>query len=343
MTFAFISSIRKTLANPDIAIDLGTANTRLYAQGQGLIADEPSLVRMRAETGDIEAVGARAVEPALYASEQRLVSPLRAGVIADVDAAAALLTPLVKRARTRGLIKPRVLACAPTDAQGDERAALVEAMHRAGASAVKVVPEPLAAAIGIGIDVSSGYAQMIVDIGDGVTDIAIIRSGSLIFTAAVRTACSDLIAAVSNLVADRYGIDIYRQDAERLMRLVGARNKYSPTVPYVVAGSDSRTGLQRRVPIAAQEVAEVFDPVLKKITSFVGKTFRKLPDEIACEVIENGIQLTGGGVCLWGMGKLIADETAITVRSAKDPLRSVINGARKMLAVGVQTNLWLDQ
>jgi rod shape-determining protein MreB and related proteins len=341
MTPTFFSRLRKSIADPDMAIDLGTANTRLYAHGCGLLADEPSIVKLRADTGAIESVGISAAF-SFKTPDYAFVSPLSSGVVTDIKAAAALLSPMMRRARRLGLLKPRVLTCAPTDACEDERAALVEATRRAGASAVAVAPEPLAAAIGIGMDVSSEHAQMLVDIGDGITDIAVIRSGELIITDAERTACSDLTRAVQQLVARRHGVELYAREAEQLIRKVGAAGRRLPASPYVVAGDDCRTRQLRRVGVYGQEVAGAIDPVLKTIVSAVGRIVRKLPPEISCEVVESGIRLTGGGACLSGITDLIAAETKLEVSAAKDPMRAVINGARQMLAVGMTTNLWMQ-
>lgn len=333
------SCLRKALADPDIALDLGTANTRLYARGQGIIADEPSIVRMSTDTGRIEEVGVSAAF-SIKDKQHALVSPLRAGVVADVKATTALLTPLLRRSRRMGILKPRVLVCAPTDACEEERAALIEATRSAGASAVAIAPEPLAAAIGGGMDVASPHAQMIVDIGDGVTDIAVIRLGSLVATDAVRLACSDLTHAVCDLAATRYDVKLYQNEAERLVRKIGATRQQNLSASYIAAGDDSRTGTLRRVNIYGHEIAAALNPVLKDIIAAVGAALRNLPPEIACEVIESGIRLTGGGACLPGMTALIADETNITVKPVREPMRAVINGARQMLAVGEVTNLW---
>jgi rod shape-determining protein MreB len=339
MQSSLITSVRRVLADPDIAIDLGTANTRLYAQGHGMLADEPSVVQVCTETGAVEAVGLTATQQPVR-GPNRLVSPLRAGVIADVDAAAALLNPLLKRAKRFGLWRPRVLACAPTSASENERLALVEATRRAGASAVVLAPEPLAAAIGIGMDVGAPYAQMLVDIGDGVTDIAVIRSGELIITSAVRTACSNLIAAVAKLIAKQHDMRLYYQEAQRLIQTVGTGRPGLAQDAFVVAGLDRQTGLQRRVRVQGEDVANVMNPALNLIADAVGQAVRQLPDEIACEVIESGIRLTGGGACLTGISELLANETSLEVRAAKDPMLAVIKGARKMLAVGIRTNIW---
>lgn len=339
MAFSFCSILRSTLGDPDIALDLGTANTRLYARGKGLIADEPSIVRLSTDTGQIESVGLSAAF-SLKDKNHSLLSPLRAGVVADVKATTALLTPLLSRGRRLGILKPRVLVCCPTDAREAERAALIEATRQAGAAAVAVAPEPLAAAIGGGLDVASEHSQLIVDIGDGVTDIAVIRSGSLLITDAVRIACSDLTNAICDLVRERYGVQPYANEAERLVRKVGALPHTALPAFYIVAGDDVRTGMMRRVNVYSHEIAAALFPVLKEIVSVVSTATRKLPPEIACEVIETGIRLTGGGACLPGITKLLTDETQLQVKLVKEPMRAVINGARQMLTVGAATNLW---
>ncbi|MBL8204782.1 MAG: rod shape-determining protein [Blastocatellia bacterium] len=341
MAYRFISYLRKTVADPDIALDLGTANTRLYARGQGLIADEPSIVRMQTDTGRIEEVGISAAF-SLKDKQHSIVSPLRAGVVADVKATTALLTPLLRRGRRMGILRPRVLVCAPTDACEEERAALIEATRSAGASAVAIAPEPLAAAIGGGMDVAAEHAQMIVDIGDGVTDVAVIRLGSLLVTDAVRIACSDLNQAVSDLAAERYSLKLYQKEAERLVQKIGATNPQNITSSFIAAGDDVRTGSLRRVNIYGHEIAAALNPVLKEIVTAIRQAVHNLPPEIACEVIESGIRLTGGGACLPGITTLIANETNLAVKPVREPMHAVINGARQMLAIGAATNLWLD-
>ena len=342
---SFVSGIRRVSAGPDLAIDLGTANTRLYAHGHGLIADEPSIIMVRPDTGAVEAVGAGA-KYHVHSGKRRLVAPLRSGVVADVEAASALLRPLFRRARRFCISKPRLLACTPTDAGSEERAALVEAASRAGAGRVVLVPEPLAAAIGAGMDVTLDYAQMIIDVGDGVTDMAIMRSGELIMTRAIRTAYSDLKRSVSDVVAKSCGIDLNPQDAERLIREIGSGNRGSieassgASAPHVAAGKDLRTGLLRRARVSKKDLALAMDSVLNEIVGFVVSTVRTLPPDISCEVIESGIRLTGGGALLEGLENVLSAETGIEVRKARDPLHSVIDGARQMLRTGITTGLW---
>ena len=330
----------RNLLAPDLAIDLGTANTRLYARGHGLIADEPTLIKIQPGTGAVEAVGARAARLSKLDRFAYAVSPLHAGVVADVEAASSLLKFFLSRAQRLGILRPRALACAPTDACEEERAALIEATRRAGASAVVVVPEPMAAAIGAGLDVSSPYAQMVVDIGDGVTDIAVIRSGALVTTSAVRTACSDLRHSVSQTIAFRYGALLFSEEAERLMRVVGASGDYERERLFLTQGTDLLTGEPMSICISSHDVVEAVEPPLEIIVNAILRAVRDLPSETSCEVIETGLCLTGGGAQLQGLSERLTDATSLTVRVADDPMRAVINGACQMLKVGIATDIW---
>lgn len=322
MSSAIGQTLRRFFGDPDVAIDLGTANTRLYARGRGLIADQPSVVaRHGSRHGSL---------PSRHAAPATQVFPLQAGVVTDVQAASELLRPIFHRARRFGLMRPRALACAPTSASPAEREALVEATRKAGAGRVSVTYEPLAAAVGAGLDISSGHARMLVDIGEGVTDIAVIRSNEIIASGAVRTACSDLHVAVTSMLVDRYGVSVERSEAERLTRWVGARRFRAS--PQLVRGLDCATGRERRVEVTSEVVADAVSPPIETIVGAVRSAVRDLPRETAHEVLAGGICLTGGGACLPGMLDKIALEVAIPVRRARDPMRAVINGARLMLA-----------
>ncbi|MBL8149037.1 MAG: rod shape-determining protein [Blastocatellia bacterium] len=339
MYSAIVSGLRRAFADPDVAIDLGTANTRMYALGRGLIADEPSLVKVSSKTGVVEAVGARAAD--LAKNELDTVSPLRAGVIADLSATVSLLQPLLSRAKRFGIIKPRALACAPTDACESEREALIEATRRAGASSVVIAPEPIAAAIGMGLDITSPYAQMLVDIGDGVTDIAVIRSSKLVKTVAIRKACSDLHKAVRNMAEQNYGLLLSLHEAERLTCEIGTLVTCISPMFFKAVGTDAITGKERAIEINNHEVYEAMNPVIATIIKAIKELVRDLPHSTACEVIENGVCLTGGGARLNGLAKRIEKETLLDIKLAADPLRAVINGAKQMLAAGLATSMWM--
>jgi rod shape-determining protein MreB len=209
----------------------------------------------------------------------------------------------------------------------------------AGASAVQISPEPLAAAIGAGLDVSRTDAQMVVDIGDGVTDIAVIQSGSLVHSAAIRLACSDLHAAVREHAANRYRSALLPSEAVRLVRHVGADPE---RLPGYVAGRatvcDGRW--ERAVEMDPRELWNAVAPVYARIIRHIGDTVRDLPPSIACEVIGSGVCLTGGGALLRGLANRIHSEILIDVHVAHDPLHAVIDGAREMLSTAIEVDLW---
>ncbi|MBI4852066.1 MAG: rod shape-determining protein [Acidobacteria bacterium] len=342
MLDSVFSNLRKVVADPDVAIDLGTANTRLYAHGKGIIADIPSAVKVNREKGSIEAVGRSALASDKNNSSIDSILPLRSGVIKDIEGAAYLLTPLLRRVRRFGLIKPRVLACAPTDATSEEREALVEATIRAGAATVKIAPEPLAAAIGVGLDISSPYAQMLVDIGDGVTDIAVIRDSTLVTTAATRIACSDLHKAIQDMVLAQYNLSISISEAEKLAQKIGVLPTHKFTSLQEVLATNLTTGYNLTTQINTEEISKAMSPVINRIITTICGIIRDLPVKTSCEVIESGISLTGGGACLPGMKDLIASKTCLDVRSVANPMHAVINGACQMLSCKMSSGFWLS-
>lgn len=332
-----ISKLRGLIADPDVAIDLGTANTRLYTVGGGLVVDSPTVL--------FNSSSGRGSDGFKTSYEGRSaahgVMPMCGGVVTDAEAAASLLGKFLQRARRFGIVKPRALVCAPSDASQKERAALTGSILRAGASAVKLIPEPLAAAVGAGLDISLPYAQMLVDIGDGVTDIAVIRSGVLIRTAAVRLGCSDLYPAVRRMAASRFRVALFSREAERLTREIGSvRRSFAARDTSSALGLDRISGRVTSVCVSGEHVSGAIRPVINVIKDTVRCSFRRLPPDIAAEVIEGGILLTGGGACLPGMRELIAEETFVEVNVAADPLHAVINGASQMLAIGEITGLW---
>jgi rod shape-determining protein MreB and related proteins len=328
------------IAAPDLALDLGNANTRLYALGKGVICDQPSVIRLSPNDTSV-GMG----RPSTEMSRRVMgcapcMTPLNEGVVTDVEGAAELLAPFIRRARLYGLNKPRVLACAPTDATQREVAALVAAVVRAGASSVKVVPEPQAAAVGAGLDISLPYAQMLIDVGDGVTDIAVMRSGQLIKTAAVRSACRDIYAMIQSLVAKRHNVILYWREAEHLARKFGLAQEIPSRPSCSVLGLDRATGHVKEMIVSDIDVSEAIEPVILKIREMLRGVIRGLPHDSAAEVIESGICLTGGGTYLPGLKEMVAAETSLDVRVAANPLHAVINGAGQMLAVGAETGLW---
>jgi rod shape-determining protein MreB len=333
-----LSSLRKVVADPDVAIDLGTANTRLYACGRGIV-DVPSSIKISNRKDSNETSNKEGVISKVD-SLPKSILPLQAGVIKDVDAATYLLTPLLQKVRRLGLIKPHVLACAPTDATKEERQALVEATLRAGAAKVIIEPEPLAAAIGAGLDISSDYAQMLVDIGDGVTDIAVIRSNSLITAAATRIACSDIHTAIQNMVLKQYSLSLSLSEAEQLTKKIGVLPVTSSNSIQKISAINPITNQQVVAQIKTEDINQAILPVINKIVTTICAVIRDLPPMTSCEVIENGICLTGGGTCLPGIQEFIAEKTLLDIKPATNPMHAVINGARQMLNLRMTTGFW---
>jgi rod shape-determining protein MreB len=337
MSSPLLTRITRLFSGLDVAVDLGTANTRLFAAGAGLVADIPTKVNImsRKRLADSDS---SALNNAGRKSE--FVMPLRGGVIKNVPAATFLLKKLLKRTRRFGLPRLRVIVCAPSDVSERERAVLVEAVRQAGASSAAVVPEPLAGAIGAGLDISSPYAQMVVDIGAGVTDIAVIRDGNLIQTAATRMAAgSDLHRAVQKMTAMRYGVELSRKEAEILTRKLGA--VYSNPLPDSLKIYGVRDcGRKIQISVESHDVCEAIRPVVGAIVETIRRAVREMSPEACAEVIETGICLTGGVAELPGLAELIAEQTNLPVVLAPAPLYSVIEGASRMLETSAKTRFW---
>ncbi|MCI0413675.1 sigma-70 family RNA polymerase sigma factor, partial [bacterium] len=286
--------MQKFGTEPVIAIDLGTANIRLYVHGRGVILDEPSLVRIDRETGLVQGVGSRAIQK-FNSANDRLVSPLHEGVIVDVDQTVSLLQPFVERAVKKiGRKKPKALVCIPSDATQQERTALVDATLRAGISSVVIIQEPLAAAIGAGIDGGSDYSHMLVDIGDGVTDMAILKSGALLKTRAIRIACSNVYESLQSTIKENYGVQLEHADAQLLTQQLG-QQAFSGLENILINGIDFRSKKEKEIQVGTEELLQAITPVADTIVKTIQDFLRDLSDPVGCEIIESGIHLTGGG------------------------------------------------
>ncbi|MGH0033913.1 MAG: rod shape-determining protein [Myxococcota bacterium] len=290
----------------DVAIDLGTAATRLHARARNEALWRPSVAWRRN--------GERAA--------------LRGGVIVDPDVAADVLGDLLRRVRRRWR-RPRVLACIPTDASGDEREALVEAVRRGGAASVSVVPEPLAAAIGAGRGGEAPCA--VVDIGEGVTDCAVIREGRVVASGALRVAVADLRDALRVRIDESHGIRISRGESERVLREIGvAPDARSPRSSIDVIGKPSRGEGPVHAGLEIEALHAALAPTVDRILAHVGAFFAELPDDLAEDVRDQGVCLTGGGTLLRGMLDRAVGELAMAVLPTPDPLRAVVDGAREL-------------
>lgn len=293
--------------SPDLAIDLGTATTRVAGGGDGIC---------------------------LHPSTSQNIPALDRGVIVNARAATEVLRPMMQKRRRGSLARLRVLACAPTDVTPLERNSVRACILEAGASSVIVVPEPLAAAVGSGIDIGCKYAKFLVDFGDGVTDCAVIREGRIIASLAERVGCSDLRRGVRSYVQTAAGVLISEAEAERVLRSIGLRRYGTDICRGVIDGEP----VQFPIPVAALH-AELW-PVVGRMLAPIRALLRDIPASIGAEVIEDGIFLTGGGALLPGMGDAVATTSAIDTRIVADPLGAVIRGAWTMLPFAATLNLW---
>jgi rod shape-determining protein MreB len=293
--------------SPDLAIDLGTATTRVAGGRDG--------IRLR---------------PSTSAS----VRALDRGVIVNARAATEVLRPMMQKRRRAALARLRVLACAPTDVTPLERNSVQACIREAGASSVIVVPEPLAAAVGSGIDIGCKYAKFLVDFGDGVTDCAVIRDGQIIASQAERVGCSDLRQSVQKFVQSCSGIVVSEAETERVLRKIGLTRRGVELCEGTIEGHPVE------FPFSIGALHAELWPVIGRMLAPIKALLRDIPASIGAEVIEDGIFLTGGGALLPGMREAVAAESAIDTRIVADPLGAVIRGAWTMLPYAATLNLW---
>jgi rod shape-determining protein MreB len=328
------SKLKQIITQPSIAIDLGTANTRLYSSERGAMTERPSLIP-RAHQADSPHISDAYIH---YLNSKIATTPLRGGVIVDIENAVHLIRSVIRENRV-GLRRPVSLASAPTDTSAKERALLARAVIHAGASHVVIIPEVWAAAIGAGLDVSLPYAQVLMDIGEGVTDMAVIRDGRIIYAFAVRTACSDLQRALRSEIVARHKVCIFPDEAQRLTHKISLiAEEWRPEIKSMaVSGMDIVKGCRTTIDVQEQDIVRAMKPAVSSILKMVNQGLKKLPVDVHTQVIESGICLTGGGACIAGMDRLIARKTGLDVRVSRDPMHSVIHGEIETL------NYWKDR
>lgn len=315
--------LKKIIDRPNIAIDLGTGNTRIFSSDIGQVKERPSTVR----PSDVPEKSQCSGDYISYLNSKISYNPLRGGVIVDIYNAINLLKPMLKEMKS-SFRQPVSLASAPTDTTPKERELLAKAIIEAGASHVAIIPEVWAAAIGAGIDVGSEHAQVLIDIGEGVTDLAVIRDGQLIYTAAIRTACSDLQKAVRSTIVSRHKVYVCHAEAERMTHTVSSILIGESEHPkYIeVQGNDIFRGNEVTIEISEQDIISAMTPVINRILKMVEFNIKRLPGSVYDEIIESGICLSGGGALISGMDRLIESHINMDVKIAPDPTRSVING-----------------
>jgi rod shape-determining protein MreB len=317
----------------DLAIDLGTANTIVFAPGRGIVLDEPSIVAINTSSDKTEAVGhdARAMLGRTPASI-RTIRPMRDGVIADFEAAERMLTSFIKKAQgSTPFRRTRLVIGIPSGITQVERRAVIDSAYRAKASQVHLVEEGMAAAIGAGLPVTEPCGSMVVDIGGGTTDIAVVALGGMVYDESVRTAGNHMDEAIISFMRRRHGLLIGERTAEQVKIEIGSAWDTGENLQMDVRGRCLREGRPRVVRVQDSEIREALSETLRNIVQSVKEALDAIPPEIAADIIDRGVVLTGGGALLRGLDERMRQETGVPVLVADDPLTSVVRGAGKML------------
>jgi len=313
----------------DLAIDLGTANVLVYARGRGIVVDEPAVVTIDALTGRMVAAGSEA-KAMIGRTPPRLrtLRPMRAGVITDFDTTERLIRYLILQAQGgRQFAKPRLVVAVPSGLTGVERRAVRDACIKAGARGVYLIEEPLAAAIGAGLPVHEPIGSMIVDVGGGTTETAVISLGGMVTVTATRVGGNDLDDAIQAYIKREYALAIGDATAENLKIALGSAFPQPEDAKAEVRGRDLVSGLPRTVLVDASELRRATDEQVNQILETVKASLDGCPPELAGDVMDNGITVTGGGALLTGLDELIRHETGMPVHVCDDPLRTVATGA----------------
>lgn len=314
----------------DLGIDLGTANTLVFVKGKGIVVREPSVVAKNTTTGTIEAVGSHARNMiGRTPGNISVVRPMKDGVIADYDTTAAMMNYYIKKAmRRRSMFarKPNVMICVPSGITMVEERAVIDATKQAGAKDAFAISEPFAAAIGSGLPVWDPTGSMIVDIGGGTTEVAVISLGGVVTSKSVRTAGDNMDIAIINYIRKSYSLLIGERSAESIKMDIGTAGEVTENIEMEIRGRDLITGLPKTITISAKEIAEALSDTVESIIEAVKNTLEKTPPELAADIMDRGIVLSGGGALLKNIDEVISNETNIPVFIAEDALDSVAIG-----------------
>ena len=317
--------------NRDLGIDLGTANTLVFMKGRGIVMSEPSVVAVNTETHDVLAVGDEAKQM-IGRTPGNIVAirPMKDGVIADFETTQAMLRYFIKKTISRNAFagKPRVVVCIPSGVTEVEKRAVMEATISAGAkqNGAYLIEEPMAAAIGSGLPVEEPTGSMVVDIGGGTSEVAVISLGGIVASKSLRIAGDELDEYIISYVKREYSLAIGERTAENVKMTIGSVFNPDPNMKMDVRGRDLITGLPKTINISSDEVGHaVYEPI-NAILDSIKVTLEKTPPELASDIMESGIMLTGGGAHIGGLDKLISVETGMPVNIAEEPLNCVVLG-----------------
>lgn len=318
----------------DMGIDLGTANTLVFVKGKGIVLQEPSVVAVDRDTKTHLAVGAEA-KMMIGRTPGNIIAirPMKDGVIADFDTTQKMLTYFINKAvpRRAPLARPRVVICVPSGVTGVEQRAVQDAALQAGAREAHVIEEPMAAAIGAGLPVEEPTGSMVVDIGGGTTEVAIISLGGIVTSRSIRVAGDEMDEAIVQYIKRTYNLLIGERTGEEVKTTLGSAYPVGEEETLEVRGRDLVTGLPRTLPVTAEEIRQALAEPVAAIIDAIKASLESTPPELAADIMDRGIVMTGGGALLKGLDLLIAKETGMPVHVAEEPLLCVAKGTGKVL------------
>jgi rod shape-determining protein MreB len=328
----FLDQLMGVFSN-DVAIDLGTANTLVYLRGKGIVLNEPSVVAVDRTTNKVIAVGKEA-KSMLGRTPDEIVAvrPLKDGVIADFEKTEDLLREFIQKAlRRRTWVRPRIIICVPSGITEVEKRAVQDSAQHAGAREVLLVPEPIAAAIGVGLPVGKPSGNMIIDIGGGTTEIAVMALNSIVNQQSIRVGGDEMDEAIVQYVKKAYNLLIGEQTAEQIKIRIGSAFRLEQEEEMEIKGRDLVAGIPKTMKISSVEVREALSEPLQQIVDALMQSLEKTPPELASDIVDRGIVMTGGGSLLRGIDMLLREATNLPITVAEDPLSCVVLGTGKIL------------
>ena len=322
-----------SLFSEDLAIDLGTVNTRVYARGRGVVVNEPSAVALDSSTGEVRAVGKEAKEMlGRTPSKISVIKPLRDGVIADFRVTEKMLTYFIQKAhQRRTLVHPRVIISVPSEITQVERRAVTDSAYRAKAAEVRLVEQAMMAAIGAGMPVTKPVGNLVVDIGGGTTDVALISMSGIVYSRSLRIAGNHMDESIMNYVKRKYNLLIGERMAEQIKIDIGSATPLEKPVTTEIKGRSLIEGLPKTITVDDSEIREALNECVTAIVSAIRAALERTPPELSADISDHGLVLAGDGALLKNLDKQIREETSLPVCIADEPLCSVVLGTAKLL------------
>lgn len=317
----------------DIGIDLGTANVLIYVQGKGVVLNEPSVVAVDTNTGKVLAVGSEAYRMVgRTPSNIRAIRPLKDGVISDFDVTQEMLAYFIGKLSVKGFMsKPNIMICAPTNITEIERKAIIQAAEQSGGGKVYLEYEPKVAAIGAGLDIFKPSGNMVIDMGGGTSDIAVLSLGDIVSSESIRVAGDEMNANIASYIKAHHGLIIGEHSAEQIKIKIGTALPVDDPQVMDVRGRDVTSGMPRQIQVDENEIEAALHDTLDQIVQAAVNVLETLPPELASDIIDRGVMLTGGGALLHGIDQLFSTKLKVPVVVSQDPLDNVAKGAGEML------------